>query len=517
MNKKSLALIVLAAVVALGAIGFWFYRDTIFSKEIVRLEILGPDHAKMGEEIEYTVTYKNNGNFVLESPKLVFELPENSLTEDGKKRLTQSVADLYPGDEKTTTFKARLLGKENDIKTAHAWLSYVPHNLSVRYERDATLSTNIDAVPLTLEFDLPTKIETGKEITYSINYFSNIDYPLENISIKVDAVQGFQVTSAVPKSLDNAEWKLAVLNKSEGGKITIKGLVNGDTGSTMHFVARLGMWVNGVFVPIKESDQEVQVIEPLLFISQQVNGSSNYSPVPGEILHYEIFFRNISSTSFDNLFVMSDVKGSGLDVSTLRSPDGQTRPNDNLVVWDSRQIPRLAHIAPQQEVRLEFTIKLKDSWLPADSEKNNTVIKNTVTAADISQEFLTKVSSRLDVSQSVQKAGTSYQITWQPKNYLNDVRNVKIKAMLPTGVSLDDFIMPESEAANFSFDTASRQLVWFVGDLGAGAGVANASKQLSIQVSAAAFGTLANQVIIMGEDAVTGIAIQTNIATLLTN
>ena len=517
MSKKILLFIALAVVVALGAIGFWLYRDAIFSKEIVRLEILGPERAKMGEEITYTVKYKNNGNFNLEDPKLVFELPENSLTEDGKHRLMQDLPDIYPGDEKIATFKARLLGKEGEIKTARAWLSYVPRNLSVRYESDTTISTGIDAVPITLEFDLLSKIEKGKEMEYSINYFSNIDYPLENTSIKVEAVAGLQVQSAVPKSLDNAEWKLPVLNKSQGGKITIKAAVNGETGSSMHFVAKLGMWIGGRFVVMKEAQKDVQVIEPLLFISQQINGSSSYSPSPGEVLHYEIFFRNIGSTPFDNLFVMSSLEGSGLDFSTLRSPDGQTRPNDNLIVWDSRQIPRLARIAPQQEVRVEFTVALKNSWIPADSQKNNTVVKNKVTAAGISQEFLAKVSSRLDVSQSVQGVGASYQITWQPKNYLNDARNVKIKAVLPPSVSLDDFIMPESEAVNFSFDNQSRQLVWFVGDLPAGAGVTGASKQLTLQFSGAVSGAIASQVVISGEDVVTGAAIQTFVSAPVAN
>jgi len=63
MPKKIIFAILLALVV-LGAVGFWFYRAGVFSKEILKLEILGPDTAKVGDEIEYTIKYKNNGNFV---------------------------------------------------------------------------------------------------------------------------------------------------------------------------------------------------------------------------------------------------------------------------------------------------------------------------------------------------------------------------------------------------------------------------------------------------------------------
>ncbi len=509
MNKKTISLIALGIVVALGVLGFWYYRDTIFSKEIMILGVTAPDYAKVGEKIEYVVKYKNDGNFVLEDPKLVFELPEYSLTEDGKQRLSQDLPDMQPGDEKTVTFEARLLGKEHDIKTARAWLSYMPHNLSVRYESEAFVNTAIDAVPITLELDLPSSIEKGKEVGYSINYFSNVDYPLEKTSVRVDAVPGFHVQSAVPKSLDNAEWKLPTLEKSDGGKITIKGQVNGDTGSKMKFVARLGMWVHGVFVVMKEAEQEVEIIQPLLSISQKVNGSSNYSPIPGETLRYEIFFKNIGPTSFDNLLVMSDISGSGLDFSTLRSPDGQTRPNDNVIVWDSRQISRLRHLEAQGEAKVEFTVALKKSWVPTDAEKNNTVVKNKVTVADISQEFTNKVSSKLDVVQSSTLVEGSWRLNWQVKNYLNDVRNVKVKAILAPGVSLDDFIEPETEAANFSFDTQSREIVWFVGSLPAGSGVTTAPKQLSLQFSGV-FGGLVTQVTILGEDAITGTTIESS-------
>jgi hypothetical protein len=56
MNKKILIIlsIVIVAVIAI----FSLYRASIFSKEILKLEILGPDIAKVGEEIEYTVQYK---------------------------------------------------------------------------------------------------------------------------------------------------------------------------------------------------------------------------------------------------------------------------------------------------------------------------------------------------------------------------------------------------------------------------------------------------------------------------
>ena len=95
MNKKTI-FVILVIVVATGAALFWIYRESMFSKEILRLEILGPDTAKVGDEIEYTIKYKNNGNFALQNPPsktILFIAEEVGLkkdfenTEEGIERL----------------------------------------------------------------------------------------------------------------------------------------------------------------------------------------------------------------------------------------------------------------------------------------------------------------------------------------------------------------------------------------------------------------------------------------------
>ena len=167
--KTKYYLLILFLVLIAGFFVFWFYREGMFSKEILRLEILGSERAKTGDEIEYTVKYKNNGNFVLEQVKLVFEMPENSLIEDSKTRIVQNLEDIYPGGEEFVQFKARLLGKEGDLKVAKASISYKPKNITAPYESSTTFTTQIELTPITLDFDLPSKIEKGKQLTYK-NY-----------------------------------------------------------------------------------------------------------------------------------------------------------------------------------------------------------------------------------------------------------------------------------------------------------------------------------------------------------
>ncbi|MBI3631680.1 MAG: hypothetical protein HY219_02340 [Candidatus Staskawiczbacteria bacterium] len=502
MNKKIIFIFLILIIIG-GFFGLWLYRNNVFSKEVLKLEILGIDTAKMGDEIEYTIKYKNNGNAVLQEPKLIFELPDHSLTEDGKMRFTQDLKDIYPGDEDFVKFKTRLLGNENDLKVAKAWLSYMPKNLTVRFESNTTFTTKINSVPITLDFDLPSKVERGKEIQYSLNYFSNIDYPLENLSMKIDSITGFQLESSNPSSLDKAEWKLPTLNKAQGGRITVNGRITGDPGQNLNFGAKLGVWLDGEFVLIKDTSKEVSIVEPLIFISQRINGYPNYVASPGEKLHYEIFFRNIGSTPFDNLFLLTKLDGSAIDTQSIKSSTGEVRANDRLIAWDYKQVPELRYLAPQQEGKVEFDVQLKDNWTQSDSDKNNTIIKNKVDISQISDEFQTKVNSKLEILQKgyysnqagitnsgpiPPKAGvqTTYTITWGIKNYFNDIKNAKVRAVLPQNVKLTGKVMPETESPNFSFDNNSREIVWNISGgatITAGTGVVSNAPFVSFQVS----------------------------------
>lgn len=497
MNKKIIFTLFLAATVIF--ILFLFWRGSMFSKEILKLEILGQDKAKVGEEIEYSVKYKNNGNFVLENPKLIFIMPDNSLTEDGKTIITQTLRDIYPGNEEVVKIKTRLLGKEGDLKTAKVSLSYTPKNLTARYESDTTFTTQISEVPITLDFDLPSNVEKGKDLQYSINYFSNIDYPLENLSLKIDQVAGFNFLSSNPASLDHSEWKLATLSKAQGGRITVTGNINADTDKTLTFSASLGMWQNGSFVVIKQAIKDVQVIQPLLFITQQINGSSNYIASAGEILNYKISFTNIGSSAFDNLFAIVRLDGSALDMSTIKPDGGKVQQNDNMIVFDSNLAPSLRHLEKQQSGQLSFSVKVKDNWTPVSINQDSSVITNEVNISQIIQKFSIKVNAGLSISQTgyfqssdIINSGptppqvgkiTTYTINWNIKNYSSDEKNVRVRATLPKNVKLTGKIMPSDQSSSFSFDSVSREIVWSAGDILAGTGVSGDPVSLAFQVS----------------------------------
>ena len=76
-NKLILSIIILA--VSAGLIGYWNWQRNIYSKDILKLEILGPETVDLAADFEYIVKYKNNGTVRLEEPRLIFEYPKQAI------------------------------------------------------------------------------------------------------------------------------------------------------------------------------------------------------------------------------------------------------------------------------------------------------------------------------------------------------------------------------------------------------------------------------------------------------
>jgi len=469
----------------------WFYWRNIYSRGSLKLEILAPSEVELAQEIEYIVKYKNNSSVVLEEPKLVFEYPEGSILEEGQSfRQEMTLEDIYPGEENSVSFKARLLGRENEPKVTRASLSWQPKNLRARYESNTSQTAIIKFLPITFEFDFPSKIEAGRETTLRINYFSNASYPLSNLRIKVEYPPGFEFLGSTPKGLNQDEWEIGLLNKAEGGRIEIRGKLPSEVMSQKIFKAQLVSWQGDKSIVLKEVVKGLELIQPSIYISWQVNGSPQYVANVGDYLHYEIFFKNIGDTTLENLFLRASLEGGILDLDTVKSDSGQFQKDINTLIWDQTNLPQLRLLSSLEEGKVDFWVKLKTN-LPADLK--NPAARIQVDLSKVREGIITKVNSKISLSQRgffsqdpFQNSGpippqvgsaTTYTISWNVWSLYNDLRNAKVRTFLPPQTKLTGEFSPKE--SKLSFDAGSREVVWDIGDLFVG----EPGKEIQFQVS----------------------------------
>lgn len=493
--------ILIVFVLILAAVGYGFWRKNIYSKEGLKLEIFGPREAVLGQEVEYVVKYKNNGEFRLENPNLIFTAPDFSVKDD--KIFTKEALEseklggaIYPGEEKSFTFKFRVVGKAGDAKVAKAALSYQPKNLSARYDSATTFTTIMKEVPLDLDMDIASTVEAGKDFRFRINYFSNVDWLLTDLRVNMDYPAGYSFSQSTPKSFDKDEWVVPVLNKNQSGTIDITGRISGSLNEGKVFRARIGIWKDGQYMQLKEIEKGVKIVKPTVALRQTINGDANYTAKPGEWLHYEIYYKNVSDSELYNLVLIDNLEGDLYDLTTIKSETGNFQTGNNSLVFDWRQNNKLAYLPVMDEGKAEFWVKLKDDL----SRLNRPELTNKAMIGPAREEFTTKISSKLELAQKgfyndeifgnagplPPQAGapTTYTVTWQVKNYYSNVGAAGVRAVLPPEAQLvSGKIFPENQTDKLAYDQATREIVWTIGDMSAGQGLISNPLNVSFQVA----------------------------------
>jgi len=526
--KKRLIAITLIVLTAIGIATYLSWQSMSFSKEVLKIEILGSEKTTIGEEVEYVVKIKNNGNIRLESPELIFNYPEGSIIGEKQSKIkimnsNDLGGDIYPGEERSFKFSARLLGKEKDIKVAKASVSFQPKDLKTRSEVSTTFTTILGSIPLNLSIDVASKASTGKAFTFRVNYSSNVTYPLEDLTCYVQLPDDFEFLYSQPKGMDNNQWDIAALNEGGAGKIEISGILNGQSMEQKVFKARIGIWQDGNFILLKEVIKSVEIVAPALYITQKVNNVENYAANPGDQLHYEVTFRNVGDNAIQDLILITRLEGDYFDLTSIKTTDGKNQSGDNSIVWDVDKIPELKLLEVGQVGRVEFWVNVKPQWIMKSLNDKNPILKNKVTLGEARQEFLTKINSNISAQQKIysenkyfENSGpyplesgkkTTLTVEWKAINSYNDIENAKMVTALPESATFINKTYPAE--IEIIYDKNTSEVVCNIGSLPAGSGIIKDAKICAFQISVQP--EIADEVIILlGSAQLSGIDQWTN-------
>ncbi|MGB9598371.1 MAG: hypothetical protein ACPLZH_00795, partial [Minisyncoccales bacterium] len=281
------------------------WKKNSFSKNVLVLNILGSPEVTAGQANSFLVKYKNQGNVVLENARLYFQCPEESFSDKGEKIEETELDNIYPGQEKSFSFRCVVWGKEKELKEVVAWIVFQPKNLKSKFEVKNSFHFEISKTPLNFEVDLPSKIEKDKVFRFYLYYFSNSSEPISRIQIKPNFPSGFQLISLSPSFSTQENWTIDQLDPGEGGKIEIQGMLSGVIGEAKNFSFSVFYDTGKKLITLKEVSKKVIVEKTTLFLRQEINGSPNFIASAGDNLHYAIYFKNIGNQPLEKLNLIS--------------------------------------------------------------------------------------------------------------------------------------------------------------------------------------------------------------------
>ena len=525
-------LFVLAVLACLGY-GFYFYLFHQSSNiTSVDLAISAPEQVKAGEDFNYTVHYKNNSKFALNSLRLELKYPENFIVSNVSGGNIETMATstqnyfslpaLPIGGEVNVVVSGKLINKKDSANLFGASLSYEPGTFSSEFKKEAAVSVMVNDLGFDLDYEYANAALVGEDSQVDL-VFSNVkntflnDFEIsfsfpENISLtNISAASSTNATSSklsVTKT-SSLVWQVSGLApSSETYHLPVHYQITKKVDDNQEIIIRLNKKdSNGKSYVFAEKTIQLNVMNSSLNLTLILNGSKNDGTSNfGDTLNYSLVYANKSDSQLKDVVIMAALKSDFLDWSNFKSnPKGAQ--GENTITWTKEQIPGLAVLAPGEEGTIDFSIPVRP-YNTSDLGKSFTVtsyaqfnINNRQGGLNDSKSnnIITKINSDLNLTEKVlyfdennvpvgsgplppkvnQK--TSLKVYWKIENNLHELTNTRVVTKLPDYVSFDG--KNNVSTGELNFDSATHSVVWNIGTLPVSTYQAQANFNISVTPS----------------------------------
>lgn len=510
-------LLVLAVLAAASVAGlFVFNRPAKFGNAEVSITLAAAPTVASGAPFTLTVTVENGEAVALEDAELTLQYPEGFRYSQADPKPENDahqawrLGTLAPGASKAVSISGAVLGSVGAVETFVATASYIPANFSSEFTKTASVTVTVNASRLELAIDGPPSVVPGKSFPFTVTVTNAATEALDRVVVTGDFPDSFALDSAEPKATEANRWALGRLEPNQKATISVTGSLTGDAGGSAQLTWRVSLTgADGAETPQSETNQIVLLVNPTVTLSVSVNDSSTDGTVAlGDTLNVKVAFTNASDLDLPHASLAVTVDGRVVDFSTLADPAGGRR-NGSTLTWTESQVPALSDLKPGDSGLVSFsvgtlptitvqtasdrTIAIRVSAsLTASGKTEPTattgVTRMVLTRAAIGAEarYTTEDGETVGEGPLPPRAGssTTYRIFWTLANTTNDVKDVVVTAIVPSGVQFTGKNVTTS-SGTLTFNPASRTVRWTLGRLPAGSGtlVANQAAAFSVSIT----------------------------------
>lgn len=510
-------------IVAGGLAGYMLLnKKQAISPDNVSISVFGPVSMGSGDVLSLQVLIENKNSVSLQNADLLVEFPEGARypNQSDKKfdRFHKTLGVIAPGEVRTETIKAMLLGEEKNVENITITTDYQIEGSDAKFVKNKAYSITLTAPALAVKTDLLKEATAGQEVVLSTDIESNSPSLLKGALLQIDYPQGFVFESATPDpSFDNNAWKLGEMALGDKRHIEIKGIIHGEDAQEKVFRIYTGITkseTTAAFDTVFSSLQSGLVIKkPFLGVGITVNGSTDPNFVfdkrpSGDV---SILWKNNLPDKITDGQIEVSLKGATINRNTIMLRDGGFyRSVDDVLFWDQRTSESLRVIPAGEKSSVGFSFAL----LPLVSD-SNTVFRNPeieiavsvkgkrVSENNVPEEINSFVTKKFKVATTLQFAGrsvyyvgpfsntgplppkvqneTTYTIMWAIQNTANDVSGALVKAVLPPYVEWKGLVAPNG--ANLVYNPDSHEISWNIGKIKSGTGYETDPQEVSFQIA----------------------------------
>jgi hypothetical protein len=556
-----------AFVFFLLASGFAVYKffagGNLISGDNIDIVAQGPISVAGGDTLPINIEVQNKNNVNLQVVELKIQYPDGTRSPDDLSvpltRYDEVLGDINVGKSVSRLVKAVMFGQENTQENITIDVEYrVPGSNAIFY-KEKIYTVLISSSPVNLTVAGVSEINSNQAMDFNVEISSNSLTVIKGLILKVDYPFGFSFVSASPQpsSLDKNTWNIGDLAPEQKRDIKISGKVQGQDGEQRVFQFTVGtpnkLDSTSVGTTFSAYSSTVTIKKPFIGVNLAINGNtgSTVAIQGGQQTRADISWQNNLASQVYDAIIKINLRGGILDKSSIQVQKGFYNSTDNSITFDKSQNGELSSIAPGNGGNTSFTFSSFGSGTKTGSAFTNPNIYMDVSVTgkraqgdSVPEELLYSdskdikiVSDMRIVSNGYRTSGpfensgpvppvaeqaTTYTVVWTITNSTNDVSGTQVTATLPSYVVWNNLTSPASE--DISFDPASNQITWNIGNIGAGAGFTSPSKSVAFQVSitpslsqVGSAPTLVSNVALSGTDTFTNTTLNANGADVTTD
>jgi len=507
------------------ATGFAFYKffagSNIVSGNNIDISISGPASIAGGEVFPLDIVVKNNDITDLKVVDLRIEFPDGTknptdLSAD-MKRYTEILGDINVGQSVERLVKAALFGDENSEKIIKITVEYRIAGSNAIFDKEKDYNIIISSSPINITVTGPDKINSNQQTDFSINIKSNSLSTLKNLLLKADYPFGFNLVSTNPKPItpDGSVFNLGDLEPAAERTVRITGNIVGQDGEDKVLKFTIGSAAKdddrSIGTAFATKVLTVSLVKPFISLGMLINqNADNTLPINvGNKIRANISWQNNLPEKVYDMSVVIKFTGATLDKSSVSVENGFYNSSDNSITFDQNGIPALSTVNPSDlgNMNFDFASLIPSSDSRVSFTNSQIVMDITVLGSRgssggssevlYSGKKILKLSSAVKLlSRSFRTVGplensgpfppkvdqeTTYTITWTATDSFNNLNSVKVSSALPPNVKWTGFTSPSAE--NITYDQASGQVIWDIGNMKSGIGDIYPAKEVSFQVS----------------------------------
>lgn len=510
-----------------GALGFFAYYFLLGGGSVpaspgnIDIAVSGPLLVSSGEPVELQVVVTNRNRTALQLADLIVRYPAGTrsptdlITDLRDQRIP--LGTLEAGGRRQGTVSAVLSGNEGEIGEIKVELEYRLEGSSAIFVAASDYHVTFASSPLSISVEGNQETVSGQPVEFRVTVASNADAPLKDVLFSVSYPFGFSLTSSDPKLADTASnlWSIGDLVPGQKKTIILRGTIVGEMGDERVFRFSAGTRKDAtektMSVILSDYAHRVYVSRPFLDLSVAVNrqeSGGTTSVEPGEVVTVTISYANNLQTVVNDAILVARLTGVSIDGTTVKSTDGFYRSVDKSMLWDKSTDPSLASLPPGARDTVSFTFqvppsevinslrdpklsitvhaagkRVAESGVPESLQSSATRDVRFATDLELIAQGLYYTNPFGSVGPLPPKAGseTTYAIVFSITNTTSEIKNAKLKAILPPYVRWTGVYSPSHEKV--TFNPSDSTFTWNIGAIAPGVGVGDAlPRQAAISV-----------------------------------